>query len=64
MGVLGAVPVAAVPVVACAVLVWPAGVQGSCVGVRKSLNTFDIQSMIDRVVFNMLKWLVSNSDLW
>ena len=54
---------------ACAVLVWPAGirvggVQGSCVGVRKSLNTFDIQSMIDRVVFNMLKWLVSNSDLW
>lgn len=41
-----------------------AGVQGSCVGVRKSLNTFDMQSMIDRVVFNMLKWLVSNSDLW
>lgn len=50
---------------ACAVLVWPAGirvdgVQGAC----ESLNTFDIQSMIDRVVFNMLKWLVSNSDLW
>lgn len=42
-------------------LVWPAGiradgVQGSCVGVRKSLNTFDIQSMVDRMVFN--------SDLW
>ena len=40
------------------------GVQGFCVGVCESLNTFDIQSMIDRVVFNMLKWLVSNSELW
>lgn len=31
---------------------WVDGVQGAC----ESLNTFDIQSMIDRVVFN--------SDLW